>query len=231
MSLSFRKLFLVIFPHYDEGFTSQTFFKKNLGGFTLIELLIVLAIVGIMAAIILGDLPSFDENERLRIVAEEVSLSFRETQFYGAGVLISESGGSPFTQVFPNRYGIYVDKDGPTHFTIFADSDDTFTFTPPSLGGTDIIQTTLTSVIKQPIFFKDLCRNLNGTSGAEVCGVAEATVLFERPNLEPTINTAGENDVQYIKIVLSNSQSTQNIYIWASGQISVINPNQVLYVQ
>jgi prepilin-type N-terminal cleavage/methylation domain-containing protein len=98
----------------------------NKKGFTLIEMLVVIAIVGIMSAVIMINPLNFQSQNSIDLVAQQVAVLIRGAQVY--------SGSSKSVSVFSNKYvsyGMRFDKVSTKYaFKLWADtgtvvSDDT----------------------------------------------------------------------------------------------------------
>lgn len=91
---------------------------RLLTGLTLIEMLVVLAIFTILTAIVLGNLPAFRNRLALDLLAEEVAVTIRQAQVYGAAT--KGFGGTKFPS-----HGVHlVASTGNTKsesFILFAD--------------------------------------------------------------------------------------------------------------
>jgi len=82
--------------------------KKN--GFTIWELLVVMAIIGIVSAIVLAQNQYFNSRRQLQRAVQELSVNIRWAQ--GMALETQLAGG-----VLPAGYGIYVKDD--SHYLIF----------------------------------------------------------------------------------------------------------------
>ncbi len=205
-----------------KGFNTQ----KNFG-FSLVELLVVIAIAGIIIGVIFSDLPGFDENEKLLITSQEMGIVMREAQVFGIAVRGEETGTEETgTNFFPLRYGVYYDTNiNANEINLFAD-----TF-PASVGnsiydaGNDYLNRTYT--VETPIEINKFCVSDTGAPADEACSdvvsLTNVTILFNRPNPEPTINSDLGVDSQYVRFELTSSESKIDVYVWKSGQISVIS--------
>ncbi|OHA79281.1 MAG: hypothetical protein A2747_02460 [Candidatus Yonathbacteria bacterium RIFCSPHIGHO2_01_FULL_44_41] len=79
------------------GFTLQNFSRKNLGGFTALELLMVIAILGILSAIILTPFKAFRNSKVLDTASEETL------------ALLSEARGDTLSGKGGYQYGVHFE--------------------------------------------------------------------------------------------------------------------------
>ena len=207
---------------------SNSSFKNQLGlpraqsrGFTLVEMITVVAIILIMTAILLGNLPNFRDKTSLDLIAQEIAVTIRQAQVFGSGT--RTAGDSKF-----RSYGVYLDSSQIDNFIIFADSSD-----PPNgrynavTGG---CQTVGTECREQ--FF--LNRGVVIT-GLEYCsgtcspysGILNITFLRPLTDAYFYDDTALINpQAEYVKINIakvSKPSDTRSIIIWGTGHIYV-NP-------
>ena len=206
-------------------------------GMTLVELLVVISIAGIISAVLFANYPAYDENKKLLIAAEEVALTLREAQVFGLSVR-SDDPSAPM-QTFSGRYGININTvTRPNDITLFVDNG-----TGAYEEGIDLKDIASSITLASPISLKAICFNESGQSpasgGVEECNTSSgipgvlskvATVLFERPNPEPSIKNKFGQLRQYLRIILTNGRIDRNIYVWASGQIAVTDPSDVIYI-
>gem|GEM_PF-607869 len=91
-------------------------------GFSLLEMLVVIAILGVMTSIIIGNRQRFNESVTVTNLAYDVALSIRESQVYGIAVQGFDIGGAIS---FDYGYGVYFqepDADDPIlTYTLFLD--------------------------------------------------------------------------------------------------------------
>ncbi len=87
-------------------------------GFTILEMLTVLAIFGVMTAIVVFNYGKFTSDTILTNMAYEVALSIREAQIYG--VSVRNPNGALITSSFSVPYGVYAQR-GTNQYFLFAD--------------------------------------------------------------------------------------------------------------
>ena len=188
---------------YQNGFTPhlfgdkpRTFSSKKGEGFTIWELLVVMAIIGIVSAIVLAQNQYFNSRRQLQRAVQELSVNIRWAQ--GLALETQQVGG-----VLPAGYGIYV-KDA-SHYLIFynlssavktyvaATSQTLKEFTLPS-------SVTLTAGVTQNAFFlkpnPDCYINNNPPGGTE-----DFIDMILQDNKTMTTKTIRVNDGCLVKIL------------------------------
>jgi prepilin-type N-terminal cleavage/methylation domain-containing protein len=98
--------------------------QNNKRGFTLVELMVSISIFIIITSVTLVNYPRFSNKLSLDLLAEDVALSVRQAQVFGASVLGTKTVGQNSTKAF-KAYGIHFEAPLPNAATykylIFAD--------------------------------------------------------------------------------------------------------------
>jgi prepilin-type N-terminal cleavage/methylation domain-containing protein len=205
-------------------------------GFTLVEMLAVLAIFGILTAVIVFNYGSFNSNIILSNTAYEIALEIREAQVYSIGVRSPAGEGADFS----NRYGVYFyasSGEKTKNFLFFRDANrdgfcnkDESYCAPSDITGDSNEAENLIS-IERGIFIESICLQRSGgqfLSGENMqCAgesVEDVFITFERPNPDAIIKStynAGRTYTNAAIFVASGSGTKRAILINQSGQISV----------
>ena len=211
---------------------------RAVSGFTLIELIVVLAIIGVITALVLTSQSQFNRTLVLANTAYDMGLAFRYAETYGIGTRalgsISNAG-----------YGLHFDRGVTTSFSLFADSYPATTGLPlchPLTNGasapdarpgdcvyekgSDPLVTTYS--IGNGITIADFCADtLAGWSCANSgsASLSSLDIVFARPNPDPYIryNGSSGNVGTAACIALSAGPGSERyVSVAASGEI---NPN------
>ncbi len=186
--------------------------RRN-SGFTLIEMIVVVAIVLIMSAIVLGNLPAFRDKTSLDLVAQEVAITIRQAQVFGISTRVA--GGS-----FPS-HGIYFDSSVKDQFVLFADLAGGRTNAYDVGDGCGEITTECVELFKL-------------TGGITIDGIKDnqnnsllaLNIIFQHPDPEAHFYGSTGNalpiDPSYVKIkIQDNKGNSKNIVVYRSGHIYV----------
>lgn len=199
-------------------------------GLTLVELLVVITIVIIMTSVILANLPAFRSKTELDLVAQEMAVTIRQSQVYGA---VARAGGQ-----YP-AYGIYLDPgNDPMGFVFFAEK-----CPPNNKYDKGLSSCTIDEIIEQFAFkggvslAKMECKDSSGwhdvyNPGA---GVSDPlTLVFKRPSYEANYYSGAGSSltacgaVSHVRITIakdgpvdpSNPESNKRyIVVWNTGHI------------
>lgn len=201
----------------------KTLTKK--GGFTLMEMLVVVAIFGILSAILMFNYGNFSDSTLSTNIAYEVALQIREAQVFGLGV---RGSGSTFSDSFDNAYGVYVNvpvgSDSNTViFFLDANTDtecDGAGGAACSCSGDPTDECVDSKTLPQGIKFTDL-RVYDGVACKEINSLA---VSFKRPNPDALIRMNGDPtayQAAQIEITAPRSGDKRYVIVRDNGQISV----------
>jgi prepilin-type N-terminal cleavage/methylation domain-containing protein len=194
--------------------------RTPFGGFTLVEMMTVVAIILIMTAILLGNLPNFRDRLSLDAIAQEMAVTIRQAQIFGSATRTSGS------QEFPS-YGVYFDLSSNNNFIVFADLG-----TPPnSLYDRLGCAASATECREQFLFSRgvvvtNLCSSTNGNPSS--CTPISGGILnvnFRRP-LTDAIFYDSANELTPASVIIkiakaSNPTDTRSIVVWGTGHIYV----------
>lgn len=147
---------------------------KEEKGFSLIELIVVVAIITLLTSATLFSHSRFSGGVTLESLAYEIALTVRQAQFFGINV--RNVGG-----VFDAGYGVYFDKNNPTSFILFADTNDDRFYSGPS----EIIEV---YTITRGNQIKYLCVDSECVN-PEVSIVEGLQITFVRPEPDAVIKT------------------------------------------
>lgn len=180
------------------------------GGFTLLEMLVVIVIVIIMTTLILSNLPALRSKMEMDLIAQEVAITIRQAQVYGA---VSRSSG-----LYP-AHGIYIDLANPNGFIFFADHSEDGDYTSGKYddrGGCD----------------EDVSECLEHFSfrgGVKIAGLVPAVpddkvhIIFQRPTYEARFTKQDGRNLEpmpsRLKIVIEKDGESRYINVWNSGHI------------
>lgn len=168
-------------------------------GFTLVELIVTMGVFLLITSVVLAQYRSFGVNAEFRNAVENVVLSIREAQVYGAGgktagTILCGTPPSPFIcsygvlfQNLGNSYIVFVDKDGDGAYSVAEE-----------------IQT----------------NNLpSGITTTGITPTSPLSIVFKRPfpdaliNNNPSITSAG--------VTLTKGGKSSVISITSAGQVSI----------
>jgi prepilin-type N-terminal cleavage/methylation domain-containing protein len=186
-------------------------------GLTALELIVVVAIIAILSTVSYINFRDLDETQSLLLAAQELSVQIREAQIFGIAIKEAPNGG-----VYPH-YGVYADtSNNPNEIIFFADIDLNGVYEE---GGQDVV--TSISKFKEPLSIKNLCINGTGNDNDTKCNAEEVTIVYKRPNPEPSISAIDSSDgpvsdLVYAVITLSKpDEFSRSVFVWDNGQISV----------
>lgn len=203
----------------------KSLFKKSgSAGFTMLEMLTVLAIFGIVSAVVLFNHGKFTSETILTNMAYEVALSIREAQIYG----VSVRGDSAD---FDAPYGIHIPAittgSELTEYILFRDSNPTNNrFDGNCINNTECVTP---YTFQRNIFIENTAIEImedgdtNCPPGQQDRGL---NIIFNRPNPEPVITTSSDIDepVTRAQITLQSRDGAERfVVISNNGQISVEN--------
>lgn len=180
-------------------------------GFTLLEILVVIAIFGIVAAIVIFNYGKFTNDTVLTNMAYEMSLSIREAQIFGVAV----SGRS---QDFSQPFGVVFDLSGG------GETDQYFLFVDENRNG-KYDSSSNETVVGEPY---KLQRNVKIVDVATCTSIEQCievendklSITFQRPNPEPEFNP--DDGASYAKITLQSPEGTKRcVMVSINGQVYV----------
>jgi Tfp pilus assembly protein FimT len=175
------------------------------------ELLIVLAIIGLLTAVVVAQYRDFDSTTVLRNLAYEIALSVREAQV----MTISTSnlgGGSILQNQGQNSYGITFDTNSRS-YTIFNDLDGDDAYDAPG----ELVKLI---TISQGASITNIEEEYTDGSTASV---GSATITFDRPHLDTAFTTSSNSNAIVELTIEATTQrgGSRLIRITKAGRISV----------
>jgi prepilin-type N-terminal cleavage/methylation domain-containing protein len=202
---------------------SRSFSKSSQAGFTLVEMMVVIAIFIITTGIVLANLPAAREKNALELLAQEIAVTIRQAQVYGAATFGFDAGSA---REFPS-YGVLLPKNGSNyldHFFIFADSDNNNLMDGSNCETSNecVEQFNLRGGVVISELSYCVTQGCSGSSGGAI--EEPLIVLFERPGTDATFLTSSNPPVMsHLKIILKNLQNNQEraVVIWNTGHIYV----------
>jgi|GEM_PF-1026114 len=214
-------------------------------GVTLIEMIVVVAIIGVVSAVLLFNYSDFSTNVSVRNLSQEIALSVRKAQTYATSVRPIDGTQLQSSSTFPG-YGISFSTDTSTsnkilasnkQFVLFADipigdkvdarygPDYDQTCGAPSNASNECIETFgITSSDR----IVAICTGTDGSYSTvsvplpkDCKGSGTVNITFKRPSPDATImynNTRAD----YVQIVVQSAKGLQRgILVWNTGQVSV----------
>ncbi|HAT68677.1 MAG: hypothetical protein A2481_01375 [Candidatus Yonathbacteria bacterium RIFOXYC2_FULL_47_9] len=183
---------------------------KNLG-FTIIELLITMGIFSVLTSVVLANYFTFGANSEFVNASEDVVLSLRQAQVYGAGTKKSAGACS-----FDCAYGVHFAANTPHGFTSFVDTNNN--------GKYDAGEGTEAVIWNDAISVTGIkCGLITSDCVGDITNGAMMDVTFKRPSPDARISDLAFNGYKSGWITLSdaNTGKTITIAISLAGQISV----------
>ena len=180
-------------------------------GFTLIEMLVTTGIFIIMTGVVLANYHSYAVNADFSNASENIVLSLREAQVYGAGGRRNAIACPHGNTAFDCEYGVYFNKtDSPYSYILFVDLDGNEKFT----SGEEYKTIPLGHNIKVSNL---LCGDQPCTNGLNI--------LFKRPAANAIMRDSSAGVLLYdtVSIIISNDTNTKSATttLTSAGQISL----------
>ncbi len=206
-------------------------FKK---GFTILEMLMVLAIFGVLTAVIMFNYGEFNSRTIMTNMAYEVALNIREAQVYSLGVR-----GQVNLESFDNHYGVYFNKTAnPKEYSFFIDKMNGEEEPDGLCDGGDIAclacaggECLSKSTLTRDVTIDQLCISTGNdpvdskTGSCNGNPVESLTVTFKRPNPDAVIysGTTFQGNSSAGIVLTTSYGNKRAIIIRPTGQISVLN--------
>jgi prepilin-type N-terminal cleavage/methylation domain-containing protein len=211
-------------------------------GFTLIELVVVLAIMGVLMAVVITSQTTFNNTLLLEDTEYDVALTIHAAETDGIGSRVN--GG-----VTNAGYGVDLSSSNKSTFTLFTDSYPSTTSgslslchpvadetAPDAQPGNCVYDSThseavMTYTLGNADTISNFCAytpNTSAWSCANSSGSQKLTkmdIVFARPNAVPFISTNGiytsSNPISQACLTISSAQGiSRYIYIYNSGEIA-----------
>ncbi len=198
-------------------------------GFTLIELITSVAIVLIMTAVVLSNLPDFRDRASLDTVSQEIAIDIRGAQVFSRG---TKSSGTINAKSLFYPYGIYLDKTHDQSFLLFADQDGNQIYSAgdpsASCGDNTVTECQQKYGINAPVIISDISAYDGSGHQTSVRSDGWLTIVFLKDDTEAyfCLNTdascASNADARVeITIPAKRSGETRKIVIYKNGQVAV----------
>lgn len=188
---------------------------KNLG-FTIIELLITLGIFSVLTSVVLANYFTFGANSEFVNASEDVVLSLRQAQVYGAGTKESSDCGAALSS-FECAYGVHFAANTPHGFTSFVDTNNN--------GNYDAGEGTEAIVWNDAISITGInCGLIASPCTGNITNGATMDVTFKRPSPDARIrdlSVVAGYSYGWITLSDGNTGKTSTIVVSLAGQISV----------
>ena len=174
------------------------------------EVLVVLAIVGILAVVIVGNYRAYERQNVVENLAQDIALTIKLAQSYGLNVRGFNSASS-----FESSYGVSFNDATPTSYKIYRDNDRGPVFT--SVGATDLEVFS----IGQGYEISDICGL--PPAAAEDCTMSRMDITFDRPNPDANFrdNSGGINYDEVRIRITGPDGGSKDIRVRATGFVSV----------
>ncbi|MEA1929896.1 MAG: type II secretion system protein [Patescibacteria group bacterium] len=207
-------------------FNSYPKIKSNQSGLTLVELIVVITIVTIMTAIVMSNLPAFRSKIELDLIAQEVAITIRQAQAFGAasrGGLDTANFGLNFKRD-DGTGGARAPGFSTTHFVLFGDKDGDHKFEGDA--GPGVCDNECVEVFE----FRGGVSITNIQDGGDnTIGHQYLSIMPRPPQHEMAFygynsgsgNVDALSAVGKIRITISRGSDYRYVYVWNTGHIYV----------
>lgn len=207
--------------------------KQSQSGLTLVEMVVVIAIFGVVSAVLLFNFSGFNNNVSVRNLSQEIALSVRKAQMYATGVR-SVDGTANLSDRY-SSYGVsFSAKPSATGFNPYAKQFILFADTASSGAGNRYYDTG--SGCGSPSVGNECVEAFGIQTGDSIVNVCTengcsatqtVNVVFRRPSPDAKIcivsGSSCGSDRSFVSVVVRSTKGAERtITVWNTGQISVL---------